>query len=262
MHHAQIHHSPSDASAAEAAIPSRETALLEQVRERARWSIALGTVAGVAGVLLLAGLSSSPAGVIFAGAAVIGGPPVLLWGNRGERRGRQALGIYLALMAFLLVAQPLAHRDTLDQVGEILGWVGLIFCPAGLWGGYSALRLLPPARDALAAPVLDARLQIALRRGYGGLPYTTAQLWPADPAAPSVLARFGSQYSAPRLIAVDRAPAQIRGTPSKGSVVVVTCPQAVLVGRIGLSHFGDQRAPRPVSPLIAWLTKPRTLRAR
>jgi hypothetical protein len=113
-----------------------------------------------------------------------------------------------------------------------------------------------------AAPVLDARLQITLRKGYGGLPYTTAQLWPADPEAPSLLARFGSQYSAPRLIAMDKAPAKIHGTPNKGGVVVVTCPQAVLVGRIGLSHFGDQRAPRPVSPLTAWLTKPRTLRPR
>jgi hypothetical protein len=252
----------SDPSAAQAAAPSRETALLDAVEERAQWSIAMGVVAGLAGVLLLAGLSSSAVGVVFAGAAVIGSPLVLLVSNRTERRGKQSLGIYAALMVFWLVAQPLVHHEGVGQVGQILGWVGLIFCPAGLYGGWSALRLLPAARDALTAPVLDARLEITLHRGYGGLPYTTAQLWPADPATPLVLARFRSQYSAPRLIAADKLPAKIHGTPNRGQVVVVSCEQAVLVGRIGRSHFGEEHVPRRTPPLIAWLIKPRSLRPR
>jgi len=223
-------------SVSDSDVPSTpESILLERVGERAQSSIAMGALAGVVGGMLLTGLSSSDVGVLLGGGAVIAGPCLLVWRDRGEARGKQALLIFGALMAFLLVAQPLVHGMPMEQIGKMLGWVGLVFCPAGLYGGWIMLRDLPAARESLSAATFDARLEIVLRRGYGGIPHTTARLWPAD-SADATPARFSWQVSAPRYIALEKARASVHGEPRKGAVVVVSCPEAVLVGRISRSY--------------------------
>jgi hypothetical protein len=155
----------------------------------------------------------------------------------------------------------LAHHWDLALAGRIFGWVGVIVGPVFLVYALRAKRILPAALDSLKKPTFDVRLEINVYRGYG-LPYTMARLWRIDSLAPPVIAWFGWQMSSP-VAAVDKAVAEVHGAPIKGAVVVVSSPEAVLVGRVKRSHFGEPASPpKPVSPLVAWLFKPRSLRLR
>jgi hypothetical protein len=238
--------------------PSRELAMLDKIEARARLRIKMGVVACIAGLLLLAGLSSSPIGVALGGVAVMGGPIVLLWGERAGRLAKHGIWIYLALMAFWL-AYPVVHGSGVEGVGVILGWAGLVV-GLGLAGrGLRASSLLSVARSSLNEQAFDVRLEIRVRRAYGGQPITSALIWGEDSATP--LAWFDWQMSEPELVAVDKAPAKVYGAPTKRAVVVVSCSQAVLAGHVKRSHFGESQSPAgPASPIIAWLWKPRSLR--
>lgn len=266
---------PSSASApptasVEPAAHSRELALLDTLEERARRYLILGAMATALGVLLFAGLSTSPVAVAVAAVVVVGAPLSQFWDDRTERRTKQAIGILLAVMAFWLVLQPLSNGWGAADLGRILRWVLLLFGPLYIWAGLSAPRYLPAARSSLSQPTYDALLEIDILRGYGGIPYTQARLWPSDTAllpgagqVASPLAQFRWQASEPQLVAVEKAPAKVHGAPTKGAVVVVSCPEAVLVGRVKRSHFGEPPSPpRAMSPVMAWLWKPRSLRLR
>jgi hypothetical protein len=178
------------------------------------------------------------------------------------------MAILLGVMAFWLVAQPVSHGWGIGQLGWTLKWVLLILGPAFMWRGLSSQRYLPEARASLDEPTYDVRLEIKILRGYGFIPYAQARLWPSDPAmlptqgkvAPP-LAQFSWQASDPPLVALNAVPATVHGAPTNGAVVVVTCPEAVLVARVKRSHFGESASPpRPMSPVMAWLWKPRSLR--
>lgn len=238
----------------------RELALLDRVERVSRRSIIVGAISCGAGALLLAGLSSDPAAVILGGAAIIAGPPLTLPG--GEQITKQALGFYVALIGLFLVVFPLAHHWGLAHVGEILGWVGVIVGPVFLVYALRAMKIPPAARNSLGEPTFDVHLEISVRRGYGGIPYTEARLWRTDSHVRPALAQFGWQMSTP-VIALDKVGAKVHGAPVNGAVVVVSSVEAVLVGRVKRSHFGEHPSPRkPVSPLVAWLSKPRSLRLR
>lgn len=249
--------------------PSRELALLDTLEVRLKRAVGLGVLATVLGLLLFAGLSTSPIAVVAAAVTVIGMPLSQLWDDRTQRRTKQAIAIFLAVMAFWLVVKPLADGWGAADFATILRWV-LLLGPVFIWGGLRSLRYLPLARRSLSEPTYDIRLEIEILRGYGGIPYTRARLWPSDtamlPAEGQVahpLAQFSWQASEPQLAPLGGVPAKVRGAPTNGAVVVVSCPQAVVVGRVKRSHFGEALSPpKPMSPLMAWLWKPRSLRLR
>jgi hypothetical protein len=191
----------------------------------------------------------------------MGGPFALLWDQRVQRFAKQAIGIYLALAAFWFIASPLVHGWGVDQVGQMLSWIAVLLGPAFIWIGVKTSRMVPVARSALSGPAFDVRLEIKVLRGYGGMPNTMPLLWRSDSVTPPPLAWFGWQLSEPQLVALDKVPAKVYGAPTKRAVVVVSCPEAVLMGRVKRSHFGEPPSPpKPVSPLVAWLWKPRSVR--
>jgi hypothetical protein len=242
---------------------SRELVMLGKIEERARRYTGIGAGTCVAGALLFAGLSSSPVAVLLGVFAVMGGPFLLLWDERMffGRLGKQAIGIYLALAAFWFIALPLVHGWGVDKVGQMLSWLAVLLGPAFIWMGVKTSRMLSVARSSLSGPTFDVRLEIKVLRGYGGMPSTMPLLWRSDSATPPPLAWFGWQLSEPQLVALDKVPAKVYGAPTKRAVVVVSCPEAVLMGRVKRSHFGAPPAPpKPVSQLMAWLWKPRSLR--
>jgi hypothetical protein len=165
------------------------------------------------------------------------------------------------------------EAELLDHLEEHARWVisgGAVWGVAGvlLFAGLSTsavgvvfsavmmFRLASAARKALAEPTVEARLEIMVgNTGYGGMPHESAMLLPAEPTA---LATFGTFYAVPWLTAIDGVSAKVHGKPVKRALVVVSCPECALVGRIRRSNFG--KAPRPVSPMMAFLMKRRTLR--
>jgi drug/metabolite transporter (DMT)-like permease len=237
----------------------REAKLLDHLEEHARWVISGGVVWGVAGVLLFAGLSTSAVGVVVSAVMMIGVAVASMWADAKGRRGRRQIAIFLLVMALFLIAKPLAHRSSIEQLGLALGWCGVLFFPIAMWGGRSLFRLASAARKALDEPTVEARLEIMVSNtGYGGMPHESAMLLPAEPTGFAALATFGTFYAMPWLTAVDGVPATVHGKPLKRGVVVVSCPECALVGRIQRSNFG--KVPRPESPLMAFLLKRRTLR--
>jgi hypothetical protein len=219
-------------------------------------------------MLLLTSLSSNPVVVVVAACTVVGLPLSQLWDDRTDRQTKHAMAILLGVMAFLLVVQPVSHHWGIAELGGILRWLllfsGLVF----LWRGLSIQRYLPEARASLDQPTYDVRLEVEILRGYGFIPYAEARLWPSDPAmlptegkVAQPLARFSWQASEPPLTALNAVPAKVYGPPTKGAAVVVSCPEAVVVARIKRSHFGESASPpRAMSPVMAWLWKPRSLR--
>jgi hypothetical protein len=255
-------------SVSSSAAPLREVALLDKLEGRARRTVAVGGLATGLGMLLFTGLSTTPAVVVVAACTVVGGPLSQLWDDRADRQTKQAMAILLGVMAFWLVAQPLSHHWGIAELGGTLRWVLLILGPVFIWRGLSSQRYLPEARASLGQPTHDVRLEIKILRGYGFIPYAQARLWPPDPAmlptdgkVAQPLAQFSWQASEPALVALNAVPAKVHRAPTKGAVVVVSCPEAVLVARIKRSHFGESASPpRTMSPVMAWLWKPRSLR--
>jgi hypothetical protein len=219
-------------------------------------------------MLLLTSLSANPVLVVVAACTVVGVPLSQLWDDRTERQTKQAMAIFLAVMAFWLVAQPLSHGRGIAELGWTLRWALLILGPVSIWRGLSYQRYLPEARASLDQPTYDVRLEIKILRGYGFIPYAQARLWPSDPAmlptedkVAQPLAQFSWQAAEPALISLNAVPAKVHRAPTTGAVVVVSCPEAVLVARVKRSHFGESASPpRPMSPVMAWLWKPRSLR--
>jgi len=237
----------------------REAELLEHLEEHARWANSVGVIWGAAGALLFAGLSASTVGVVLSAVMMVGIVVASMWADAKGKHGRHQIAIFLLVTALWFIAKPKVDRLSVEQLGQILGWCGLLFVPIGLGGGRSLFRLASAARKSLDEPTVEARLEIAVRNtGYGGMPQGSAMLWPADPTATAGLATFSTFYSVPRLTDVSKVPVKVYGTPIKRAVVVASCPQCALVGRIQRSNFG--KAPRPMSPVMAWLMKPRSLR--
>jgi len=247
---------------------SREVALLDKLEQRAKRYLLLGGLATAVGLLLFAGLSTNPVAVAVAAVTAVVVPLTQFWDDRTERRSKQAIGLFLAVMAFWLVVQPLSHGWGIADLGNTVRWVLLLLGSVYGWRGLSSLRYIPLARSSLSKPAYDVRLEIQILRGYGGIPYTQARLWPPDPAmlpaegqVAHPLAQFSWQASEPQIVALDGVPAKVHGAPTNGAVVVVSSQEAVLVGRVKRSHFGESpSAPKPMSPLVAWLWKPRHLR--
>lgn len=171
------------------------------------------------------------------GRMIWGGPPAF------------ALGV-------LLLDQ--ASGGALRIIGGMGAFGGIPLFLSGLWWR----RTLARARMALREPPQPTRLEVQVRRGYAGIPYTSAQLWPIEGGERPV-AQFGTNRCKPRTVGVDREPAQMYGIPTKRSVVVVSSQSSVIVGRIKRSHYGDDSPPREFSPfvraIVTFLLKPRRL---
>lgn len=117
-------------------------------------------------------------------------------------------------------------------------------------------QLLGSARDSLDGPTFDVRLEVEVRRGYAGAPYTEARLWRMDSDSGPPLVQFGWHQST-RTAALDKVPAQVHGVPMKGTAVAVSSSDMALIGRVRSSHFGEAPSPpREPSALVVWLWKP------
>jgi hypothetical protein len=236
-------------------------ALLDRTEANSRRLLVVGLIAFLTGVLLLIGLSSNSLAVVVGGAVVLGGPLVIFL-TSGEQTARQVLPPYLAVIGLFAVASPLAHNWGLSELGRIFGWIGLLIGPIYAWATFRSRRLLGLARDSLAGPTFDVRLEVEVRRGYAGAPYTEARLWRMDSDTGPPLVQFGWHQST-KTAALDKVPAQVHGTPMKGTVVAVSSPDMALIGRVRTSHFGEASSPpKEPSALVAWLWKPRSLRIR
>jgi hypothetical protein len=240
---------------------AQATALLDRTEEHSQRLLMIGLIASLAGALLLMGFSSDSLAVVVGGAVVLGGP-LLIFLKSGEQTAKQAVPPYLAVIALFLVADSLAHHWGLSVVGRNLGWIGLLEGLIYTWAAFRSWQLLGPARDSLNGPAFDVRLEVQVRRGYVGAPYTDARLWRMDSDSGPPLAQFGVHWST-RTDAIDKVPAQVHSMPLKGSVVAVSTPDMALIGRIRNSHFAEPPSPpRAPSALVAWLWKPRSLRIR
>lgn len=160
------------------------------------------------------------------------------------------------MIALFLVAMSLAHHWGFPHIGRILGWIGLIVGPIYAWGAFRLWQLLGSARDSLDGPTFDVRLEVEVRRGYAGAPYTEARLWRMDSDSGPPLVQFGWHQST-RTAALDKVPAQVHGVPMKGTAVAVSSSDMALIGRVRSSHFGEAPSPpREPSALVVWLWKP------
>ena len=238
----------------------REAELLDHLEEHARWVISGGVVWGVAGGLLLAGLSTSAVGVGFSAAMMIGVAVASMWADAKGRRGRRQIAIFLLVMAFFLIAKPLADKSSVEQLGQGLGWCGVLFFPMAILGASSLFRLASAARKARDEPTVAARLEITVRNtGYGGMAHESghaaARRAHGVRGARDVRHLLRGAVAHPPWTGFRR---RCTASRSKRAVVIVSCPECALVGRIRRSNFG--KVPRPVSPLLAFLMKRRTLR--
>jgi hypothetical protein len=237
------------------------TALVDRTEANARRLLAVGLVAFTVGALLLAGISTSPLGSLIGGAIVLGGPLVIFL-KSGEQTPKQAASPYLAVIALFLVGMSLAHHWGLPEIGRILGWVGLLEGLIYAWGAFRAWQMLDPARHSLGGPTFDVRLEVEVRKGFMGAPYTEARLWQMDSDSAPPLVQFGWHQST-STVPLEKVPAQVHGVPVKGSVVGVSSAGMAVIGRVRSSHFGEEPTPpKKPSALAAWLWKPRSLRIR
>lgn len=252
--------------------PSREMDVLNGLQARARRFIAFGCIAAFACLPLFTELSSNPVAVSFAGLAMVACPVALFWDDRAQRPARFAIAAVLFIFGFSLVLRPLVYGWRVEQIGEIVRWVALVAGLIYIWVGKRWLSLISAARESLRASTYDVRLETKILKGYGAAVPTmaAARLWPADRtmlpqqgeiAAPLAQFRQSQQLSEPQLVNLSAVPAKVYGQPLKGAIVVVSSPEAVVLGRIKWSHFGEPISPpRPMSPLVAWLWKPRHVR--
>ena len=156
-------------------------------------------------------------------------------GEMHERATRLTLRAAAAAVvgAMLLIANLGGH------LGLVFGWVGVLGGPYFLLIGLTWFRLLPTAHKALAEAPIDARLEVKLvKGGYGFKRFTMARLWPAA-SNDQWLATFSEtmHWHSPGLLAVNRVPARVYGVPARGRVIVASCSQGVVVGRIRRSHL-------------------------
>jgi hypothetical protein len=137
------------------------------------------------------------------------------------------------------IGAVLLAGDLGGHLGLVFGWVGVLGGPLFFFFGLAWFRLLPAAREALTETPIDVRLEVKLLRGgYGFKRFTMARLWPAVPSD-QWLANFSEtmHWQAPRLLTVNRVPARVYGAPTRGTAVVVSCSQGVVIGRIRRSRF-------------------------
>jgi hypothetical protein len=243
---------------------SRETSFLDDAERYIKQIISIGLILIITGSILLTGLSHSSIGVIIGGVIVGVSISVAIWNaSEGIRRWWGP-----SMLAFWIISILIHGAEHLIDIGEVVGWIAVIVGAGFELSGLPGLRALSKARESLKTSPIDARLKTELGRSYGGLPYKKAQLWPDDSGSSRVLAQFvGGQWSMPRYMTVDKVSAQVYGAPTRGEMVVVSCSEGMLFGRIGWSRYGrEERPPGPfrsvVLRFLEWLFKQRSFLPR
>jgi hypothetical protein len=161
-------------------------------------------------------------------------PETAFLGEMRQKAWRwMARGLAVGVVAVVVLAGHL-----LGKVGVVVGGVGAGYGLILIWLGVEWLRLLPYAHNALKMPPVDVRLEVKRNLGMWKRS-TNAQLWPKDSVTPPSLAQFSEtmHWAKPRLMSVDKVPAKVFGTPTTGAIVVVSCADGVVAGRIKRSHL-------------------------
>lgn len=166
---------------------------------------------------------------------------------------RSKWGIAIGLVLLAVGTGVLATISS--GTARLFGGVGA-FCGLGfVWGFVLYLRLLGQAREVLKVSPLDLLLErkFQLSKTASAFPAT---LWAIE-SQERPLARLSStQWSVPLIMTADRVPVRVYGAPTHRAVVVVSCPEGVLAGRISSSRFGSDQSPSSPAPGLGWLFKP------
>ncbi len=137
-----------------------------------------------------------------------------------------------------VIGAGLLAGHAFGHLGVVVGFVGVIGGPMFVCMGLWWLWRLPAARDALKLPTLDVRLEVRLLRAGYGARYTNVEIWLPD-SDDHALAKLKEMmhWQTPKNLSVTRVPAKLHGVPTRGAMVVVSCQEGVVIGRIGQSHF-------------------------
>jgi len=170
--------------------------------------------------------------------------------DRLEERSRWGIAIGVVL----LTVGALVLATLSSSTARLLGGLAVLCGPGVVWGFALYLRLLGQARESLKASPLDLLLErkLQLSKTTSAFPAT---LWAVD-SQERPLAWFSStQWSVPLVMTADRVPARVYGAPTHRAVVVVSCSEGVLAGRISFSRFGSDQSPSSPAHGLGWLFK-------
>jgi hypothetical protein len=181
--------------------------------------------------------------------------------DRLELRAKQLIwaGVIAALAGLLvLILVPANHPSPPRDPRVIFIGVTLVAGPVFALMMPRQLSLLRQARLVLADRPSDLLLSARFRRTlYGGARDGAWLFRDRDGGLPVAGFSLGSPpWSRPFRLAVTRTPAKVYGAPERGSVVVVTFNEGMLVGRIGRTQYRDVQS---MSPIGRWLFKQRRL---
>jgi hypothetical protein len=170
-----------------------------------------------------------------------------------ERRAKWCIPGGVALLAVGALLLGNSSTGAVRLVGGLAAFCG----PGFIWSFACWRRLFAQARESLKEPprdfLLERRYQLSRTEAW------KTRLWSTHSQQRPV-AWFGMmQWSAPMFMTADTAPARVYGAPRNRAVVVVSCAEGVIVGRISLSHFDDDRTDARPPRGVGWLFKPRTL---
>jgi hypothetical protein len=171
--------------------------------------------------------------------------------DRLEERARW----WIAVGAIALVVGIFVWMSSCSGTPRLLGGLAT-FCGAGfVISGPGNLRLLKLARQSLRFPPRDFLFERKFQLTRGG------NSWPASlrsRESQQLIASFGwNQWSVPFSMVGEQMSARVYGDPTRRSIVVVSCADGVLAGRISLSRFSDGASTkRPASPVTRWLLTP------
>jgi hypothetical protein len=162
-----------------------------------------------------------------------------------------AISVACAVTGALLLA--ISSSTTAERLGALAIACGLLL--AWSFSRYRALCL--EARACLAEPsrqfLFERRYVLSKSKAW------QARLWATDSPEHAFAELGWLQWSKRLYMTADKVPATVYGAPSSRAAVVVSCPEGVVVGRIGWSTFGRDSLRLDPPRGLAWLFKPRRL---
>jgi hypothetical protein len=164
-------------------------------------------------------------------------------------------GIAISVISFAVGVLTLISFSS--STALILGGLAVFCGPCMVWSFLRYMRLLAQARELLKLAPLDLLLERRFK--VSRIESFPARLWALD-SQERPLAWFSSvQWSVPLFMTGYKMPAKVYGAPTRRAVVAVSCSKGLLVGRINMSHFDEDRPSRSLPRSVSWLLKPRRL---
>lgn len=140
---------------------------------------------------------------------------------------------------------------------ERLGFIAVFSGPLAAWSFSRYRALVREARACLLEPPRDFLFERRYRLSRGQS--WRAKLWTPDSPDLPIANLSWVQWSTRMYMTTERVPAKVYGAPTRHAVVVVSCPNGVVVGRVGSSTFGSDAVAADPPRGLGWLFKPRRL---